>query len=95
MLSRLVVIAVGLVLTLGGLGLFFSGGIALPTRTPPLQFRFSGVPLLLLGTSALLWGGVCLAIAFRRLDRTSRVTRVLVGMGIALVALSFGLAPKS
>lgn len=94
-MSRVVAIAAGLALVLTGMALLFSGGISLPTRTPSIHFRFSGAPLLLLGTAPLLLGGVCLAITFQRLDRTSTMTRVLVGVGIAMVALSFVLAPKA
>lgn len=75
--------------------LLFSGGVSLPTRAPAIRFHFSGAPLLLLGTAPVLLGGVCLAIAFQRLDRTSTTTRVLVGAGIAMVALSFLLVPKA
>lgn len=95
MLNKVLVMAFGLALALGGLVILFNGELSLPTRTPTLRFRFSGPSLLFLGLAPIVLGSVCMAISARRLDRASRVARALVGGGIVSLALGFVLAPKS
>jgi hypothetical protein len=93
-LNRIVVLSFGAALTALGLGMLLSGGLSLPTRSPPLRFHFTGMSLLLLGGSPLLLGVVMLAIARGSLDSASPVTRGLLGAGIVLLALAFLAAPK-
>ena len=93
-LNRIVVFSFGAVLTALGLGVWLSGGLSLPTRSPPLRFHFTGMSLLFLGGSPLLLGVVMLAMAQGSLDSASRVTRGLLGAAMVLLALAFLAAPK-
>lgn len=94
-LSRVLVLMFGAGLALLGVVILFSGGLSLPTRSPPTQFRFSGLTLLLLGASPLAAGATALAIAFDLAHRESRAVRSALAAAIVALGLAFVLAPKS
>lgn len=76
-----------------GVGILASSGLALPTKTPPLRLLFAGIALLL-GSSPLSPGLICLALTGDRLQPRSRFTTLALGFGMALIGAAFLLAPK-
>ena len=93
-LNKLFVAVFGVALTAVGLSILWSGNVTLPTRTPPLRFEFTGLPLALLGGSLLLIGLMSLALVRSILQAQSRVTYGLIYLGMAMLGLAFLLAPK-
>jgi hypothetical protein len=94
-LSKLPSLLFGAALVLLGLFTFFSGGISLPTRSPPSEFRFGGMPLFFLGLSPFVAGLLSLALAGGFVHRESRTTRWAIGVSFVALALAFLLAPTA
>ncbi len=94
-IERAILLAVGGGFAVTGLALLASGGIDLPTRRPPVAFRFSGVPLLLLALSPLAAAAVSLGIGSGRLARDGRPTQVLIVVAIVSLGAAFLMAPKA
>jgi len=93
-LPTIVLFLVGLAFVLLGVVALFGGGVALPTRHPPVQFHFKGLPLVLLALGPMAIGGILIALVKGRLQRDSAATRVALGAAMAAVGLAFILAPK-
>lgn len=77
-----------------GRAIWFSGGIALPTSSPPRQFHFSGLSLFLLAGLPAALGLTVLAPARGALDREARTTQVAIVLGIAMLGLAFARSTK-
>jgi hypothetical protein len=93
-LNKTIVFLFGASLALMGLGLLFSGGVTVPTRSPPVRFHFSGLSLILLGGSPLALGVMSIALARGDLGSDSRATQLAISAGIAMLGIAFFLAPK-
>ncbi len=72
-----------------GLVIWLSEGFALPARTPPVQFHFSGVSLLMLGASPMTFASILLALARGLIGRDDRITQIAMVIGLALLGLAF------
>jgi hypothetical protein len=93
-LNKTIVFLFGASLALLGLGILFSGGVTVPTRSPPVRLHFSGLSLLLLGGSPLALGVMCIALARGHLGSDSRATHLVISAGTAMLGIAFFLAPK-
>jgi hypothetical protein len=93
-LASALVLCAGLVLVLLGVAVLFSGGLALPTRHPPVQFHFKGLSLMLLALAPMAAGCTLIALVQRWLNRDSAATRVALGVSMAAAGLAFVLASK-
>lgn len=93
-LNKTLLYLLGAGLAVLGVGLLISGGMTLPTRSPPVRFHFSGLSLVLLGGSPLVLGATLLALGRGKLAADARATQVAVGVAIALTGLAFAVATK-
>jgi len=75
-----------------GFWLFIGGDFAMPTRTPPRAFHFSGASLWLLAAAPTLVGVVFLRIAEQPESRNAPLIRLLIGVGMAALGLAFVLS---
>ena len=68
------------------------GEIVMPTRSPPRAFHFAGLSLWLLACSPALLGVVFWRMGDQPQRRNQPLFRLLIGVGMALLGLSFVLA---
>lgn len=83
----------GAVLIALGFWLIIGGEVAIPTRTPPRAFRFSGLSLWLLAAAPTLVGVVFWRMGEQPESRSSPILRLLIGVGMAAAGLAFVLSP--
>jgi hypothetical protein len=93
-LSKTIVYLFGAGLVVLGVGLLISGGLTLPTRSPPVRFHFSGASLVLLGGGPLVLGVTLIALARGNVAGSSRTLQLAIGVGIGLLGLAFAVVAK-
>jgi len=93
-IGRIVVLVFGAALLIAGLVIWSTGGLTIPARTPPGQFQFTGLALVLLGAAPALVGVMALAIGLGVLRRQADAIFTLLILAQVSCALAFLLAPK-
>lgn len=93
MLNRWFFRVAGAVFALGGIFVWFSSGIDLPTRfSRPMQYHFMGLSLLFLGLAPFVIGATLYLVADRPHERNSRVVGLTIAAAFGILGLAVKLA---